>query len=110
VKLRFQVVLLATATLLLLAQPATAQTAMQPQPFSADMQFSSTRGGSMTRDMTSKMYFGSGHMRMDVQGGPRGGSIIITDFKTQTTDISCPSSTCTWSTRRAKCQATGRVE
>jgi uncharacterized protein DUF4412 len=89
VKLRFHI-LMATAILLLLAQLAIAQMAMQPQPFSADMQFSSTRGGSMTRDMTSKMYFGSGHMRMDVQGGPRGGSIIITDFKTQTTDILMP--------------------
>jgi uncharacterized protein DUF4412 len=83
-------ILMATAAVLLLAQLATAQMPMQPQPFSADMQFSSTRGGDMTRDMNGKMYFGSGHMRMDVQGGPRGSSIILTDFKTQTIDILMP--------------------
>jgi hypothetical protein len=54
------------------------------------MQFSSTRGGGMTRDMTGKLYFGSGHMRMDMQGGPRVAGIIITDFKTQTIDILMP--------------------
>ena len=90
VKSRFLSILTATAAVLLLMQIALAQTAMQPQPFSADMQFSSTRGGSMTRDMTGKMYFGSGHIRMDVQGGSHGGSVIITDFKTQTTDIIMP--------------------
>jgi len=90
VKSRFQTILMATTALLLLMPLAAAQMAMQPQPFSADMQFSSTRGGGMTRDMNGKMYFGSGHMRMDMQGGPRGGSIIITDFKTQTTDILIP--------------------
>jgi Domain of unknown function (DUF4412) len=81
---------MATAALLLLARLATAQMPMQPQPFSADMQFSSTRGGDMTRDMNGKMYFGSGHMRMDVRGGPGGSSSIISDFKTQTTDILMP--------------------
>lgn len=89
-KSRFLTILTATAAVLFLMQMAAAQTAMQPQPFSADMQFSSTRGGSMTHDMTGKMYFGSGHMRMDMPGGPRGGSIIITDFKTQTTDMLMP--------------------
>jgi Domain of unknown function (DUF4412) len=90
VKSRFQPILTATVAVLLLMQIAAAQTAVQPQPFSADMQFSSTRGGDMTRDMTGKMYFGSGHMRMDMQGGPRGGAIIITDFKSQVTDILMP--------------------
>ena len=89
-KSRCSIILTATAAVLILLQVATAQTAMQPQPFSADMQLSSTRGGSMTRDMTGKMYFGSGHMRMEMQGGPRGGGILITDFKTQTTDILMP--------------------
>jgi Domain of unknown function (DUF4412) len=83
-------VLMAAAALLLLAHLAAAQTAMQLQSFSADMQFNSTRGGEMTRDMTGKMYFGTGHMRMDVQGGGRGSSVIITDFKTQTVDILMP--------------------
>ena len=54
------------------------------------MQISSTRGGDMTRDMSGKMYFGTGHLRMDVQGGLRGGVIMITDFKTQTSDILMP--------------------
>src|SRR5271167_2222388 len=81
---------MATLAIPLFIQMAAAQTAAQPQPFSADMQFSATRGGSATRDMTGKMYFGSGHMRMDMQGGPRGGGIIINDFKTQTTDVLMP--------------------
>ena len=89
-KSQFQHVLMATVAVLLLTQMASAQMAVQPQPFSADMQFSSTRGGSATRDMTGKIYFGSGHMRMDMQGGPRGGAIIITDFKSQVTDILMP--------------------
>ena len=41
----------------------------------------------MGHDMNGKMYFGSGHMRMDMEGGR---SVIITDFKTQTTDILMP--------------------
>ena len=75
-----------TVAVLLLMQMAAAQMVMQPQPFSADMQFIPTRGGGMARD-NGKMYFGSGHMRMDMQGGQHGGTVIITDFKTQTTDI-----------------------
>jgi hypothetical protein len=89
-KSRFQVILAATSAVLILAQLATAQTVVQPQPFSADMQATSTRAGDMTRDMKGKLYFSSGHMRMDVQGAVRGGAIIITDFKTQTTDILMP--------------------
>ena len=82
-------ILMAIAALLL-TQLATAQMPMQPQPFAADMQVSSTRGGDLTRNMTGKMYLGTGHMRMDVQGGPRGGVVMITDFKTQTSDLLMP--------------------
>ena len=83
--------LLTTTAILLLASLATAQMAMQPQPFSADMQFKSTRKTDMPQDVTGKMYFGSGHMRMDMQGGGApGGTIMITNFKTQTTDILLP--------------------
>ena len=89
-KSRFQPIMRATLAVLLLTQIAVAQTAVQPQPFSADMQFSSTRGGSATRDMTGKMYFGGGHMRMDMQGGPRGGAIMIIDLKTQVSDMLMP--------------------
>ena len=89
-------VLVSTAILPLLVQLAFAQAPLQPQPFSADMQFSSARGGDMIRDMSAKIYLGSGRMRMDAQGGPCGGVIIITEFKTR-----CPSSICTWSTKEA---------
>ena len=89
-KSRFQFVLMATLAIPLFIQMAAAQTAVHPEPFSADMQFSSTHGGSATRDMTGKMYFGSDHVRMDMQGGPRGGAIIITDIKTQVSDILMP--------------------
>jgi Domain of unknown function (DUF4412) len=90
VKSRLQIILITTATALFFLPIATAQMEMQPQPFSADMQFSSTRGGTMTRDMKGKLYFSSSHIRMEMQAGPRGGSIMITDFKTQTTDILMP--------------------
>ncbi len=66
---------------------------MGPAPFSADMQMSSTRSANGPRNMTGKIYFGQGHMRMDVLGvSPRSGpsSTIITDFKTQITDILMP--------------------
>ena len=86
---RFPTLLMTTVAVLLLMQMAAAQMVMQPQPFSADMQFIPTRGGGMARD-NGKMYFGSGHMRMDMQGGQHGGTVIITDFKTQTTDILMP--------------------
>lgn len=89
-KSRLKTVLITITAVWLAMQMATAQTAMQPQPFSADMQFSSARGSAMTREMTGKMYFGSGHLRMDMQGAPGGGGILITDFKTQTVDILIP--------------------
>lgn len=92
VKSRFQSIPMATVAVLFLLQVATAQMAMQPQPFSADVQVSSTHDGRMTRDMTGRVYCGSGHMRTEVQGegGSRGGTIMITDFKTRTTDILMP--------------------
>lgn len=81
--------LLSTAIFLFL-QLAAAQAPMGPSPFSADMQMTSTGNAKVARDMTGKIYLGHGHMRMEMQGGPRGQSIIITDFKTQTTDIVMP--------------------
>ena len=89
-KSRSAIILMATAAFLVLIQLATAQTPMRRQPFSADVQFTSTGEGGMKRDMTGKMYFAAEHLRRDMQVGPRGGSIIITDFKTQTTDILIP--------------------
>jgi hypothetical protein len=61
----------------------------QLTPFSADMQFSSTRGSS-THEMDGKIYLTQGHMRMEMQAGPRGQSIMITDFATKTTDMLIP--------------------
>jgi hypothetical protein len=66
---------------------------MPPQvaPFSADMSYSSVAKGSRpAHDMDGKMYFGHDHMRMEMQGGPHGQSVILTDFKSQTTDIILP--------------------
>src|ERR1035438_3753874 len=88
---RIRTVFLLSSAVFLLLQLAVAQAPMGPPPFSADMQMTSTRNASGPRDMNGKIYFGQGHMRMDMQGGPGGGqSIIITDFKTQTTDILMP--------------------
>ena len=90
-KSRILIMLTATAAALLLLQVAMAQMPMQPVPFSADMQISSARGNpNMPNEINGKFYFTRTHLRMDMQGGPRGGSIIITDFKTQTTDILMP--------------------
>jgi uncharacterized protein DUF4412 len=90
VKSRSAIILMATAAFLVLIQLAITQTPIQRQPFSADVQFTSARDGGMKRDMTGKMYFGSEHLRWDMQVGPLGGGSIITDFKTQTTDILVP--------------------
>ena len=89
---RIRTVFLLSSAVFLLLQLAVAQAPMEPAPFSADMQMTSTRNASGPRDMNGKIYFGQGHMRMDMQGGGPGGgqSIIITDFKTQTTDILMP--------------------
>ncbi len=89
---RIRTVFLLSAAALLFLQLALAQAPMGPAPFSADMQMTSTRNSAGPRDMNGKIYFGQGHMRMDMLGGGPGGgqSIIITDFKTQTTDILMP--------------------
>lgn len=53
------------------------------------MQVTSGHGGE-THDITGKMYFTRAHMRMDMDAGPRGGSIMITNMATQTTDMLMP--------------------
>ena len=74
---------------LLLLQVATAQSIPQLTPFSADMQMSSAHGGDM-HEVTGKMYVSREHMRMDMQGGQRGGGIVITNFATKTSDMLMP--------------------
>jgi Domain of unknown function (DUF4412) len=89
---RIRTLFLLPVAIFLFLQLAAAQAPMGPAPFSADMQMTSTRNANAPRDVSGKIYFGQGHMRMDMQGGAPGGgqSMIITDFKTQTTDILMP--------------------
>lgn len=75
---------------LLWPQFALAQTPVQPTPFSADMQFTSTAHGAATHEMNGKIYLSPQHMRMDMQGGPHGGAIMITNFTSKTTDTLMP--------------------
>ncbi len=69
----------------LLSIPAAAQVP-HITPFSADMHVASHDG----QTMNGKLYFTPNHMRMDMQGGPRGGSVLITDVATQTSDMLMP--------------------
>jgi hypothetical protein len=75
---------------LLSLQVATAQMPLHLTPFSADMEFTSARGGAAAHDMTGKIYVNPDHMRMDMNTGPRGGAIVITNLATQTTDTLMP--------------------
>ncbi len=87
---RVRSVLLSSLVLLFAVHLSLAQGPIMPQPFSADMSYSGTAHGPHgAQDMDGKMYFGSGHMRMEFQA-QRGESIILTDFKTQVTDIVMP--------------------
>ncbi len=53
------------------------------------MQITSGRGGD-AREINGKMYFTRSHMRMDMDTGPRGNAIMITNTATQTTDMLMP--------------------
>lgn len=76
---------------LLLPQFMVAQAPPNLMPFSADMQVSSTHGGSSSmQQMNGKVYVSREHMRMDMEGGPHGGVSIITNFATKTTDTLMP--------------------
>jgi hypothetical protein len=70
----------------LLSLPVAAQMGPPITPFSADLHVSSSHGESMN----GKMYFTTGHMRMDMEGGPHGGANLITNMATQTTDMLMP--------------------
>jgi hypothetical protein len=73
----------------LLALPAAAQVP-QLTPFSADMHMSTTHGSEGGRDINGKMYVTQGHIRMDMDTGPHGASILITNMASQTTDMLMP--------------------
>ena len=92
-KLRISVIPAIVLAFLLLLPWATAQMPPQMTPFTADMQFTSTKGQGMTREMSGKIYMSREHMRMDMtgtQGAPGGGAIMITNFATQTSDTLMP--------------------
>jgi len=72
---------------LLLPQFMAAQALPQLKPFSADMEFTSNRGASAMHEMSGKVYVNQDHMRMDMNGGPAGGMVTITNFATKTTDM-----------------------
>ncbi|MGC2110118.1 MAG: DUF4412 domain-containing protein [Candidatus Korobacteraceae bacterium] len=83
-KLRIPAVAVVILTFLLLLPWAVAQ---QLTPFSADIQFTSNRNPNTPHEMNGKMYVDSGHMRMEMQGGPRGETVMINNFATHTADM-----------------------
>lgn len=86
-----QVVALPVVAILAALLPVIAAAQMPPHlaPFSADMQYTSNHEG-MTKGMNGKIYVGPPHMRMDMEGGPRGGAIVISNMETQTSDMLMP--------------------
>ncbi len=89
-KLHVRTIFAVLLSSLLLSPFGLAQTPVQPTPFSADMQFNSTAHGTDSHKMNGKIYMGPQHMRMDMEGGPNGGAIMITNFTTKTTDTLMP--------------------
>ncbi len=87
-KLQTRVVPAIVLAVLLLPTLAICQSP-QLTPFSADMQFSSTHANA-PHEMNGKMYVNHDHMRMDMEGGPRGEVIMISTFPTQTADMLMP--------------------
>ena len=76
---------------LLIPQFMAAQAVPQMKPFSADMEFTSSRGASSMHEMSGKVYVNHEHMRMDMNsGGPAGGAVTITNFATKTMDMLMP--------------------
>ena len=84
-RLRVRVVLVVVAALI---QAAIAQNLPQVTPFAADATVTSGRAG--TNDMTGKMYVNREHLRMDINNGPLGSAIFITNFGTRMTDTLMP--------------------
>jgi len=78
------------AALLLLSQWAAAQTAPQLTPFSADVDYTSTHGGKTSHEMSGKMYVSRQYMRSEMEAGPGGKGINITNFATKTSYVLMP--------------------
>jgi hypothetical protein len=76
--------------LLLVWAWAAAQTTPPMTPFSADMEFTTTRGQGAGHDVSGKIYVSGDHMRMDITGGARGGAVIITNVVTKVSDTLLP--------------------
>jgi hypothetical protein len=89
-KLRIRTLPAIAIAALLLLPVAAAQMPPHLTPFSADMEFSSARGAAASHDMAGKIYVNPDHMRMDMNTGPRGGAIVITNLATRTTDTIMP--------------------
>lgn len=77
------------AAVLLLGSWAVAQVP-QLNPFSADLQVTSTRMRASSQEMNGKIYVDKSHMRIDMNGGPQGGVIMITNLATKVTDTLVP--------------------
>lgn len=73
----------------LLSLPAAAQVP-HISPFSGDLHVASTCGGDAGHEMNGKIYLTQNHMRLDMDGGPRDGSVFLTNIPTQTTDMLMP--------------------
>ena len=71
--------------LLLLSAFAYAQLP-QINPFTADLQISTTNPQANVQEITGKVYAGNGHVRMNMESGGHS-TVLITDFATKTTDV-----------------------
>jgi hypothetical protein len=60
------------------------------RPFSADLHVTSGRGGDAGHEVNGKIYLTQDHMRLEMEGGPLGGSVFLTNIATQTTDMLMP--------------------
>jgi hypothetical protein len=87
--IRIRTIFIVASTALSL-QLAMAQAPPQITPFSADMHFTSNSGAKAEHETHGKMYVNQQHMRMDLEGGPGGTAIMITNFVTKTSDTLLP--------------------
>jgi len=76
------------ATVFLLIASFTFAQVPQLSPFSSDLQITTSRAN-VPQDITGQVFVGSGHIRINLNSGPRKTS-VITDFATTTTDILLP--------------------
>ena len=74
-----------TLALLLLSAFAYAQLP-QINPFTADLEISTTNPQANVQEITGKVYAGNGHVRMNMESGGHS-TALITDFATKTTDV-----------------------